>query len=90
VLLCAFNRDGTPAASREPSAFAKYVKEHFSAVKQARPTDSHGQVMSALGERWRAGGGATGARGAPSVDEENLCSNLRTMLDLAATDARLT
>ena len=46
--------------------------------------------MSALGERWRAGGGAAGARGstapAAEADEENLCSNLRTMLDLAATN----
>lgn len=41
--------------------------------------------MAALGERWRAEGGAAAAgRGAASVDEENLCSNLRTMLDLAA------
>ena len=47
--------------------------------------------MAALGERWRAEGGAAaaaaGGRGAASADEENLCSNLRTMLDLAATDA---
>jgi len=47
--------------------------------------------MAALGERWRAEGGAAAAaaagRGAASADEENLCSNLRTMLDLAATDA---
>jgi len=47
--------------------------------------------MAALGERWRAEGGAAAAaaaaaatRGAASADEENLCSNLRTMLDLAA------
>ena len=48
--------------------------------------------MVALGERWRAEGGAAAAaaaaaaatRGAASADEENLCSNLRTMLDLAA------
>ena len=46
--------------------------------------------MAALGERWRAEGGAAAAaaaaagRGAASADEENLCSNLRTMLELAA------
>ena len=47
--------------------------------------------MVALGERWRAEGGAAAVaeaaaatRRAPSADEENLCSNLRTMLDLAA------
>ena len=43
--------------------------------------------MAALGERWRAEGGAAAAaaaRGAASADEENLCSNLRAMLDLAA------
>ena len=44
--------------------------------------------MAALGERWRAEGGAAAAaaagRGAASADEENLCSNLRMVLDLAA------
>lgn len=94
ALLGAFNRDGTPAQSREPSAFAKYVKEHFSELKKARPAASHGQIMSALGERWRAEG-ATPAKAtptaakdtAPAAEEENLCSNLRSALDLAAADA---
>ena len=58
-LLGAFNRDGTPAQSRAPSAFARYVKEHFATLKAARPHDSHRELMAALGESWRAGGGGT-------------------------------
>ena len=89
-----FTREGTPLKAREPSAFAKYVKEHFSELKKARPAASHGQIMSALGERWRAEG-ATPAKAtptaakdtAPAAEEENLCSNLSSALDLAAADA---
>ena len=84
-LLGAFNRDGTPAKSREPSAFAKYVQGHFSALKKARPTDSHAQLMAALGESWRAGGKTPAAAG--KADVENLCSNLNSVLDLAAADS---
>ena len=36
ALLGAFNRDGTPIVHREPTAFAKYVKDHFSTLKGAR------------------------------------------------------
>ncbi len=36
-LLGSFNRDGTPAKPREPSAFAKFVKENYSTVKGRRP-----------------------------------------------------
>lgn len=56
ALLGAFNRDGTPAKPREPSAFAKFVSRHFAALKAATPHASHKELMAELGRRWRAQG----------------------------------
>ena len=69
--LGAFNRDGTPVKAREPTAFAKYVGEHFSALKKARPVASHKELMGELGTRFREaraggdGGGDGGGSHAP-------------------------
>ena len=54
-LLGTFNRDGTPAKPREPSAFAKYVKEHFAQLKIDEPRMSHKELMGELGRRFREG-----------------------------------
>ena len=52
-LLGAFNRDGTPFKPREPSAFAVFVKEHFSTLRAARPAATHKELMGELGKRFR-------------------------------------
>ena len=74
ALLGAFNRDGTPAPTREPSAFAKYVKAEFSVAKKARPAATHGELMAYLGERWRAGG-------ASAADDDGGVENLSTLFN---------
>ena len=73
ALLGAFNRDGTPAPTREPSAFAKYIKAEFSVAKKARPAATHGELMAYLGERWRAGG-------ASAADDDGV-ENLSTLFN---------
>ena len=74
ALLGAFNRDGTPAPTREPSAFAKYIKAEFSVAKKARPAATHGELMAYLGERWRAGG-------ASAADDDGGVENLSTLFN---------
>ena len=74
-LLGSFNRDGTPAKPREPTAFAKYVSEHFSTLKGRKPHASHKQLMAELGAAFRAAkqaaalGGADVARCVEVEDE---------------------
>ena len=99
-LLGAFNRDGTPAKAREPSAFAKYVQEHFSVLKASRPDASHRELMASLGEQWRSsrqGVKPVDRAAMPMVtvgigdvvceevdEEEQLCGDLAIALKLAA------
>ena len=53
TLLGTFHRDGTQAKQREPSAFAVYVKAHFSALKARLPAATHKELMGELGRRFR-------------------------------------
>lgn len=62
-LLGAFNRDGTPAKAREPSAFARFVKDNFSALRVSKPEATHGELMADLGQRWRDCGGQADSLG---------------------------
>ena len=41
------------AKPRAPSAFARFVQDHFSALKQERPSASHKELMGELGKRFR-------------------------------------
>jgi hypothetical protein len=55
VLQPRLKADGTPAATRGPSAFAVYVKENFAAVKGELGPASHADVMRELGARFKLG-----------------------------------
>ena len=73
-LLGGFNRDGTPAKTREPSAFARFVKDNFSALRASQPAAAHRDLMVELGRMWREGeeapSGGRGSSGTPArVDE---------------------
>lgn len=56
VSLGRFNTDGTPAAVRAPSAYSRFVKEHFSATKArcGGAGTPHKDVMKALAAQWAA------------------------------------
>lgn len=44
----------TPSRSKDPSAFALYVKENYQNVKQNRRSMKHGEVMKVLGQQFSA------------------------------------
>ena len=44
----------TPSRSKDPSAFALYVKENYHSVKQNRRSMKHGDVMKVLGQQFSA------------------------------------
>ncbi len=46
--------DGTPAKPRPATAFSLYVKSNFAATKRELAGRPHGDVMRALGERFKA------------------------------------
>ena len=48
-----FNKDGTPAKTREPSAFARFVKDHYAAIKREMASAAHKELMAELGRRFR-------------------------------------
>lgn len=42
----------TPSRTKDPSAFALYVKENYQNVKQNRKSMKHGEVMKILGQQF--------------------------------------
>lgn len=88
--LGAFNRDGTPVKAREPTAFAKYVGEHFSALKKARPVASHKELMGELGTRFREAraGGDGGDGGGSHAPLSNAFECIEVDSDGSASCAR--
>ena len=55
VFLGRFERDGSPAKARAPTAFSQYVKANFAAAKrECLPTTPASAVMQKLSERWAA------------------------------------
>lgn len=55
LFLGKFQQDGTPAKSRAPSAYSRFVAEHFQAAKEGCPPGaSQADVMKVLAERWAA------------------------------------
>lgn len=78
----AFEQDGTPVRARPPSAFARFVADHFARAKrQAGAGASHAAVMAALGEEWRARKAvvpATLANGASDGGSEGSPAAVRT------------
>ena len=50
-----FDRGGTPARTRQPSAYNLYIKENFAnAMKERGPRAQAGDVMRELNARWKA------------------------------------
>jgi hypothetical protein len=90
-LLGACNRDGTVTAAktREPSAFANFVKQHYPALKASRPRASHKDLMATLGERWRSGGAgwesdaADEQDGDDELEERELCAAMSDRWQIA-------
>lgn len=49
-----FEKDGTPAKQRQPSAFAQFTKDHMSEVTASLPAGTpHKVKMEEMGRRWR-------------------------------------
>lgn len=74
VALGRVNPDGTPAAARGPTPYAKFVKEHFSTTKARCPAGTpHKEVMRVLADDWKARkGGGDGGHGGSSTSQQQL------------------
>ena len=53
-LMPMLKQDGTPRATRTPSAFSLFVKRHYARTKCEQPGATHGDVMRALASTYKA------------------------------------
>jgi hypothetical protein len=72
VFLGKFERGGSPAKTRKPSAFNLFIKEHFAtAMKERGPSAVASEVMKDLTTKWKAQRGEGESGGGENIDSNN-------------------